>query len=516
MKSILLVSLLFLCSFLTAQSDANTYDSSVPNHYYDFSLKLVKETPGFTPPVVARAYGFIGLALYEAVAPGIPTHTSTQGIMYELTDVTLPDQGAEYHWPTVANNAMATILDSLFRTMTQVNKDSLATIRTNYNTLFQAQVSTQVFNDSKAFGEAIALDIFDYSRLDGGHNSFASNFPSDYIPPVGPEFWVPFGMQVCMQPYWGSHRPFIEADTSVNTISPPPPAFSTDTGSIFYQYGHQVYKTGINLTTEQNTIALYWADGGGTITPPGHSISMLKNILIDENSNLEVATIAYAKLGIALSDAFLACWKTKYIYNLCRPVTYIREYIDSTWLPLIGTPPFPEYPSGHSAQSGAMAAVMTDIFGSSYAFTDHTHGSNFGGPRSFDSFDEAAQEAAISRLYGGIHFEFGNMAGLALGTIVGNNINALFDQLNVSTEQVEDQATNFLLYPNPALDLVYIKSDPVLIGANYYLIELYGKVLMKGKLLHELTAITIGQFTPGMYLFRVGENFRQTYRIIKS
>jgi len=516
MKTLLLVSFLFLSTFLAAQSYAKTYDSSVPNHYYNFSLKLVKETPGFSPPVVARAFGFMGLTLYEAVVQGIPTHISTQGIMYELMNVTLPDPGADYHWPTVANNALATILDSLFRTMTQVNKDSLASIRNDYNSLFQAQVSAQVFNDSKAFGEAVALDIFEYSRIDGGHNGFASNFPADYIPPVGPDLWVPFGMQVCMQPYWGSHRPFIEVDTSSSTISPPPPPFSTEPGSTFYEAANQVYITGLNLTPEQTTIALYWADGGGSITPGGHSISMLKKILTDEGANLEQAAIAYAKLGIALSDAFLACWKTKYIYNLCRPVTYISGHIDSTWLPLIVTPPFPEYPSGHSSQSGAMGTVMTDIFGPSYTFTDHTHGSNFGGPRSFDSFDEAAQEAAVSRLYGGIHFEFGNMAGLTLGTIVGNNVNELFDQLNVATKQVEDQAANLLMYPNPTLDLVYIKSDPALIGANYYLLDLYGKILMKGKLLHEVTTITIGQFTPGMYLFKVGDNFRQTYRIAKS
>jgi len=516
MKSLLLVSFLFLSTFLAAQSDANAYGNRVPNHYYDFSLKLVMETPGFTPPVVARAFGFMGLTLYEAIVPGIPTHTSTQVIMYELKDVTLPDQGAEYHWPIVANNALATILDSLFRTMTQANKDSLASIRNYYNNLFQVQLSSKVFNDSKAFGEAVALDIFEYSRIDGGHDGFATNFPTDYVPPVGPDLWAPFGMQVSLHPYWGSHRPFIEADSSSSTMSPPPPPFSTDPGSTFYEYANQVYITGLNLTPEQTTIAQYWADGGGTVTPAGHSISILKSILTDEGANLEEATIAYAKLSIALSDAFLACWKTKYIYNLCHPVNYIREHIDSTWLPLIGTPPFPEYPSGHSSQSGAMAAVMTDIFGPSYTFTDRTHGSNFGGPRSFDSFDEAAQEASVSRLYGGIHYEFGNMAGLALGTTVGNNVNALFNQLNVATERVEDEATNLLLYPNPALDLVYIKSDPALIGANYYLVDLYGRVLMKGKLLHELTTITIGQFTPGMYLFKVGENFRQTYRITKS
>src|SRR4030095_15181280 len=311
-------------------------------------------------------------------------------------------------------------------------------------------------------------------------------------------------------------RPFMEADSSAATIIPPSVPFSTDPGSLFYGYANQVYTTGINLTTEQTNIALYWADGPGTITPPGHSISMLKNVLINEDANLEEASIAYAKLGIAISDAFLACWKAKYIYNLCRPVTYIREFIDSTWSPLIGTPPFPEYPSGHSIQSGAMATVLTDIYGPSYSFTDITNGANFGGPRTFDSFEDAAQEAAVSRLYGGIHFETGNQSGLAMGVIVGNNVNALFAELNVATKPVAYQPLLAYIYPNPTHDMIFVKSDPLLIGEDYMILDLYGKVLFSGKLTNELNTIALGQFTPGIYLFKVGENVNQTYRIVKS
>ena len=515
MKTLLLTSFLFFSFILTAQETADQYDSSVPNHYFDFSLKLVKETPGFTPPVVSRAFGFMGLTLYEAVVPGINNYSSTKGLIYELTDVTETDKGAVYHWPTVANNAMATIIDSLFKTMTPANKDSLNKIRDYYNSLFESEVAPQMFEDSKAFGDAIAHDIFNYSKLDGGHAGYASNFPPSYIPPAGPEYWVPFGMQIAMQPYWGSHRPFIQADSSLTSIIAPTFTFSTDTASVFYGLANQVYTTGKNLTPEQTNIALYWADGPGTISPPGHSISMLKNILIQQNATLDEATLAYAKLGIALSDAFLICWKAKYIYNLCRPVTYIQEHIDSTWLPLIGTPPFPEYPSGHSAQSGAMSVVMSEIFGSSFAFTDITNGSNFGGPRSFDSFEEAAQEAAVSRLYGGIHFETGNMAGLAMGNIIGNNVNALFDQLVSSTDNTEALA-ELLIYPNPTSDFVIIKPDPKLIGTEFFVLDLYGKILQRGKLTNELNTIALGQFAAGIYLIRIGENAIGTYRIVKT
>jgi hypothetical protein len=491
--------------------DVSTYDSQVPNTYFDFSLKLVKETAGFSPPVAARAFGYMGLTLYEAMVPGMPEYQTTEGIMYELHDVTDITPNLDYHWPTVANHAMGLIIDSLFRTMTPANKLKLDSIRNLYNSTFLLTVPPDVYLDSKAFGEAIATDILDYSREDGGHNAFAENFPSGYIPPQGPDLWVPFGNQVCLQPYWGTHRPFIEADTSTETISPAPPPFSTDSGSVFYNYANQVYTTNLNLTPEQTNIALYWADGGGTITPAGHSISMLGNILSTTNANLEVATLAYAKLGIALSDAFLACWKTKFQYNLCRPVTYIRAHIDSTWTPLIGTPPFPEYPSGHSSQSGAMAAVMSDVFGHNYVFIDSTHGVSFGGPRTFGSFDEAAAEAAISRLYGGIHFEFGNMAGLTLGDIVGENVNDLFDQVTTATSYA-DQAVKLDVYPNPTSEVLHIAATQSMINMLFSITDIHGTVFTRGQLSEPITSVAMTDALPGMYILHLGDG-RSTAKV---
>jgi hypothetical protein len=452
MKKLLLAFL--TTSFFAAQAqDADTYNADVPNHYFSFTLKLTKEGTGFTPPVASRAFGFTGLALYEAVVAGIPSMTSTIGAIPEFTNLTPPDGNANYHWPTVANNALASVIDSLWANASQLNKDSLHTIRDYYNTLFEGQISAQDYADSKAYGEAIGNDVFQFSKTDGGHQAYSANFPPSYVPPVGPGLWQAFGSQTAMQPYWGSHRPFVTDDTT-SVIPGPPPSFSTDVNSPFYAYAFQVYYQVNNNTADQVTIAQYWADGGGTITPPGHSIAMLRNILRHENSNLETAAIAYAKMGIALSDAFLACWKTKYIYNCLRPVTYIQANIDANWVSLIGTPPFPEYSSGHSSQSGAMSEILESIFGTSYAFVDSTHGTNFGGPRSFLSFDEAAEEAAVSRLYGGIHYEFGNNTGLAMGRQIGENINDLFAGLAVGV--AENNTNGFILemYPNPATDVV--------------------------------------------------------------
>lgn len=140
--------------------------------------------------------------------------------------------------------------------------------------------------------------------------------------------------------------------------------------------------------------------------------------------SLDVAAEAYARVGIAVSDAFIACWNTKFRYNLLRPVTYIRRLIDPTWSSLLVTPPFPEYRSGHSAQSGASAQVLTDLSGP-LAFTDHTHDDRGLPPRTFSSFFEAAEEAALSRLYGGIHFRTAIELGLEQGRSIGREVSNL-------------------------------------------------------------------------------------------
>jgi hypothetical protein len=180
-----------------------------------------------------------------------------------------------------------------------------------------------------------------------------------------------------------------------------------------------VYDTSLTLTSEQEAIAEFWADDPGTLTPPGHSVSMLRQILEAEDSSLQTAAETYLRVGCAVADAFIQCWRTKYQWNLVRPITVIRANIDSEWSSLVTTPPFPEYSSGHSTQSGAWAEVMTSMFGGGYQFTDHTHDDHGFPPRSFTSFRHAAEEAAVSRLYGGIHYRFGNDNGLAAGICIG-------------------------------------------------------------------------------------------------
>jgi hypothetical protein len=229
-----------------------------------------------------------------------------------------------------------------------------------------------------------------------------------------------------LQPYWGSVRPFV-LSAADEFDAGPPQRYSENPGSRFYAEALEVHHTVNNLTTEQEQIALFWADDAGTTaTPAGHSISILTQTLRQLGVGLDVAAEAYARLGIALADAFIACWHGKYRYNLVRPVTYIREVIEPTWgerLP-VTTPPFPEYPSGHSVQSGAFAEVMHGMFGD-LPITDHTHDARGLAPRSFNSFFEMADEAAISRLYGGIHFRTAIEHGVKQGREIGSKVSCL-------------------------------------------------------------------------------------------
>ncbi len=402
------------------------FSSEVAVAWFELQLKLAKETPGFSPPVVSRALGYSGVTLYEAVVAGIPTHQSLAGQLNGLATLPQPAFEEEYHWPTVANSALASICKRLFANTTPSNWAAIYLLEARYNKQFQGSLRLDVFYRSVLQGKSAAETIYNWSLTDGGHESYWKNFPDSYSPPAGPSFWLPTPQKFlrALQPYWGNNRPFVLRSGS-DCAPPPHPAYSEQAGSAFYAEAMEIYDTGKNLTREQRVIAEFWADNPGqTSTPPGHCISILTQILQQRNTTLDVAAETYAKVGLAVADAFIVCWYTKYEYNLIRPVTYINRVIDRAWKPFVLTPPFPEYPSGHSVQSAAVAQVLTDLFGT-VAFVDHTHDSRGLAPRSFNSFFDAANEAAISRLYGGIHFRAAIEHGLRQGKCIGQKVSAL-------------------------------------------------------------------------------------------
>lgn len=296
----------------------------------------------------------------------------------------------------------------------------------NLNELSE-NVNEEVKNRSIAFGLSIADAVFEYSKTDGGHESYLAPFQLPYTVPSDPHCWVPTSsVQNPLSPKWGTNRPFL-ANNVTKAQPRMPVAFSTEKESEFYKEALNVYNTVQNNSTEQIEIAKYWADDPfATCTPAGHTFAILTQILTEERVTLSKASVAFARMGIAENDAFIACWKGKYDYVLIRPVSYIQRYIDPSFKTVIGTPPFPAYTSGHSCEMGAGARIMTDLFtdGSGYyPFTDYSQ-LQFGfTARSFQNFNQMAEECAASRLYGGIHYVFDNDKGLQVGKAIGDNVN---------------------------------------------------------------------------------------------
>jgi hypothetical protein len=419
-----------LASESTVSPSATDYNAQVATAWFDLQLKLVRETPGFSPPVASRAFGYTGVTLYEAIVPGMPDYQSLAGQLNELTKLPRPVEGITYHWATVANSALATITGYLFPTASDENLAAIDTLYSRFSDKFADEVNEYIFSRSVTQGRVVADAIYIWSLTDGGHEGYIRNFPQDFVPPTGEGLWVPTPRtggepQAALQPYWGNNRSFV-LNFDEECQSPPHPDYSEDRQSIFYREVLEVYETAQNLTPEEIEIALFWADDPGqTSTPPGHSISILTQILRQEDASLSFAAEAYARMGIAVADAFIGCWQAKYIYNLVRPVTYIQQWMDGDWMPIVNTPPFPEYPSGHSVQSGAASVVFSGLFGENYSFTDHTHDRLDMARRSFVSFTQMAEEAAISRLYGGIHYHFAIELGLEQGWCIGEQVNAL-------------------------------------------------------------------------------------------
>lgn len=404
---------------------ASQFDAEVPVAWFDLAYALVREE-SLSPPVASRTFGYLGVALYEALVPGMPSYQSLAGQLNELQPLPKPADPA-YHWPTVANSVLAATMEKLLNA--ESSSTQIHALEEQFTREFKPGLPPGVYKRSVERGQAISQAIIRWAASDG----YEIYKDCPYLPPTGAGLWVPTppGFRPPLLPCWGKLRPFVLNHGS--ECSPGSPlTYSEDPDSEFYQEAWEVYSVVNHLTPEQFAIAQFWADSPGqTGTPPGHSISILSQIIRQEGFSLETAAEAHARVGIALADSFIACWQTKYQYNLLRPITYIHNVLgDTGWNTPVVTPPFPEYPSGHSVQSAAAAQVLTDMFGE-VAFTDNTHASLGYAPRTFISFFAFAEEAAISRLYGGIHYRAAIERGLEQGRCIGQRVNALeFKNLN--------------------------------------------------------------------------------------
>jgi PAP2 superfamily len=399
---------------------AEKFSAEVAWRWFETLYDVVK-AEALAPTLASRVYGIASVALYESIV-GRTRQRPLSGQLNGLSSV--PDaSGDRAHWPTVANTVLFGVVSGLLPQMSQPSRDRIAGLAETLEETHSPSSGPRR-DRSVAHGEEVAAAILGWAAGDG-YDTF-HNCP--YRPAAVAGAWQPtppvFNPNP-LEPCWGEIRPMVL--TSGAEISPPGhPAFSTELASDFYAAALDVYEVGVNLTAEQKTIANYWADNAGVSgTPPGHWIAIVSQIARNDDLSLADAAEAYARVGIAMHDAFICCWHTKYLFNLMRPVTYINEQIDPAWLPFIPTPPFPTYTSGHSTQSGAAAFVLTDMFGER-TFTDTTH-TDHGltpaqQPRTFQSFEEAALEAAVSRLYGGIHYTFDNEDGFEAGQEVGRLI----------------------------------------------------------------------------------------------
>ena len=379
--------------------------------WYRLILELVRHTATYSPPVAARAFGYLGVIVWEAQA-----HASGfSGLGGQLNGLKpLPQDRMLRDPAAVVQGALTLGVRSLFgntgptgqRAMDAMQKRLDARLKANPNDLEK--------------GRLIAVHILAWAETDGGAHVENLGFPDGYEPSNRPGAWVPTSpirlQQAPLLPGWGGVRPM--AMTAPCGL-PAPPAFSTEPGSAFHAEAMEVYNVSKALTSDQKIIARFWSDDPMlSPTPPGHWVSILLQIAMRDALPLPQLADALMRLGVAVSDGFIACWRSKFEHDLIRPVTYIRAHIDPKWEPLLITPPFPEYPSGHSTQSGAAAGVLTAIFGEGFAFEDATHEDDGLAPRAFASFHDAAKEAAISRLYGGIHYRAAIDRGLVQGACV--------------------------------------------------------------------------------------------------
>ncbi len=413
----------------------SAYSAAVATEWFSLALLLTQQTPGFSPPVAARALGYLGLTLYESVVPGMPQNISLAGQLNELNSLPWAQPNEALHWPTVANAAMATMTRMMFSSASAENKARIDLLERSlplkYGQDFDPNtVTPDITNRSETFGKLMAMAVMTWARTDGGHEAWGPlrRSRANYVPPSGAGKWsaTPPAFAAPLLPWWGEVRPFV-LKAAGDCPAPAPLAYSEQTTSAFYQSADEVYRVSNMATQEQRQFALYWADDPGkTPTPAGHWAFIANDLLKQRKANLALAAETFARLNMAMSDAFVAGWDTKYKFNVLRPVTYVQLVMDSNWVPtLMHTPPFPEYPSGHSVQSSAAATVLDQLFGASTAFVDNTHNDRGWGPRSFKSFKAAANEAALSRLYAGIHYRFAVEGGQVQGRCVADEVLAL-------------------------------------------------------------------------------------------
>lgn len=387
----------------------------------------------FSPPVASRIFAYPNIAAYEIIAQKDDRYKSLAGQIHDLTPIPEPKTRDSINFEVAALVAHMQLDKNLI-----FSEDRIVSYRDSLYAVW-ADKNEPVFNASKAYGLEVAEHIAAWMNKDNYKQT--RTMPKFSVNSEDPSRWQPTPPAYMngLEPHWSKIRPF--AIDSADQFKPaPPPDFSMEEGSKFYEEVMEVYEVrksmiGKGDKSDEIAIAQFWdcnpyvsvtrghlMFATKKITPGAHWIGITKIAARKSDADFAKTVYAYTKTSIAIADGFISCWDEKYRSNLIRPETVINEYIDDSWEPVLQTPPFPEYTSGHSVVSGAAAIALTDIFGDNFAFDDDTEVA-YGLPvRSFSSFNQASDEAALSRMYGGIHYRAAIEVGIKQGRSLGKYI----------------------------------------------------------------------------------------------
>jgi PAP2 superfamily len=384
----------------------------------------------FSPPIASRIYAYSTVAGYEALLPAYANqYQSLAGQLKGLQASPQPDPKKIYCYPLASAHAMLLVGKKL--TFSDAEMD--AYIQSIHDEFKQTGIPKDVFQNSLTYGEAVADHILKWSNQDNYKETRSA--PKYTIQLNNPTTWKPTPPMYAdaVEPQWRTIRTLVmDSAAQFKPVRPTP--FSKEKNSAMYKDAIEVYEIGKKNDDFTRETARYWDDNAlatqvsghfmtsvKKITPGGHWLNITRSVAEEKKSDCMQAVEAYTLVAVGLLDGFISCWDEKYRSEYVRPETYINEYIDKDWRPNpLQTPPFPEYTSGHSVVSGASATILNSIFGKNIAFVDSTEVEYGIAARRFESFDDAAHQASMSRMYGGIHFRPAIENGLLQGKAIGD------------------------------------------------------------------------------------------------
>lgn len=414
---------LFSCIAKNKVQEANVQE--VSTIVVDMTALMVNDVTN--PPLAARFFAYAMLAGYEVACKNDSSLQSFRGRLKNYPDIA-PPAITDYSWQLAAVYSMLETAAALQPS----GKQLLTRINAVTDSCRNGGMEIETVNNSHEYGKVISKAILAYARADGYRN--ISNY-NRYSPQEKEGCWFPTppGFFPAVEPYFNKVRPFT-LDSASQFIPASPAPYSVEPGSEFYQLAKEVYDANKHLTTPQREIAAFWdcnpfaleeeghlQIGIKKISPGAHWMGIAGVACKQKKVSFSRAIKVHTIVAVTLMDAFMCCWDQKFRSNRIRPETVIRKFLDPAWQPLLQTPPFPEYPSGHSVISTAAAEVLSQLFGE-MAFTDTVELPYGLSPRSFSSFHQAADEAALSRFYGGIHFMDAIVSGRQQGRRVGINV----------------------------------------------------------------------------------------------